>query len=293
MGRPGRIKAVQRAALPMMTARMTFVVCCSLFTVCVTRAALTAAQNASTIAFLRSFTVSMPGLANLWTGDDWCTWPYVRCNSDTSIALVIDSAGLTGSLPELNVSGNGATVALTEIAVANMNITGGFKSTWGSLRALQALNFTNTNLFGTIPESWNAMRSLQRVIVKNASACGSLPSWTLRSLKSIDVSNNMLRGPLPETWGSIAGMQSVDLTGNSFCGCKPPSWVSRVLTDALFRAMGSAPFDLNCKAPINCASEGAKCSRDAPQYRDTAAFPSCVVVAALSLVVVLISSISM
>ncbi|KAG5506539.1 hypothetical protein JIQ42_06791 [Leishmania sp. Namibia] len=273
-------------------ARMAFVACICLLAGGVTHAALTAAQNASTVAFLRSFTVSIPGLACVWTGDEWCTWPYVSCNSDTSIAVVIDNAGFTGSLPELNANSSGATVALTEIAVTNMNITGGFRDTWGSLRTLRVLNFTNTELFGTVPMSWNAMRSLQSVILENSSACGSLPSWTLQSLKNIDVSNNFLRGPLPGTWGSIAGMQRVRLVGNSFCGCKPPSWVSRVLTNALFQAMGSAPFKIDCKAPINCASEGARCSRAAPQYRDAAAIPSCVVVAVWTLVLGLMSIVS-
>ncbi|KAG5510563.1 hypothetical protein JKF63_06860 [Porcisia hertigi] len=252
----------------------------------VSRATLTALQNATTAAFLQAFTVSMPGLADVWIGENWCTWPYIRCSSDTDIAVVIDNAGLTGSLPELNVTGKGTPshVALTEISLTNVNITGGFKDSWGNLRLLRVLNFTNTNLFGTIPMSWNSMRSLEVVVLKNSSACGSLPSWTRRSLKTIDVQNNVLRGPLPETWGYMTGLQHVNLNANNFCGCNPPSWLSRVLTNALFRAMGSAPFDDNCRAAINCASEGAKCSRSTPQYRDAAVSPSRVFVVLSTLI---------
>ncbi|AYU76503.1 surface antigen-like protein [Leishmania donovani] len=282
----------QQARRLSMAALMAFVVYVLLLAGGVTRAALTAAQNSITAEFLRSFAVSIPGLASVWTGDDWCTWPYVSCNADTNITVIIDNAGFTGSLPELNVEGDSANIAVTEISLTNVDIGGGFKNSWGGLKKVRVLNFTNTNLFGTIPASWNAMRSLQTVILKNSSACGSLPRWTLPSLKNIDVSNNLLRGSMPDTLGYIAGLQNVSLVGNNFCGCSPPSWVSRVLTSALFQAMGSAPYKPNCRAPINCGSEGAKCSRDPPQYRDAAAAPLRVVVAVLTLVLALVCNFS-
>ncbi|CAJ1018042.1 hypothetical protein Q4I32_001483 [Leishmania shawi] len=279
----------QHARCLNMAMLMVFVVCIFLLVGDVTRAALTGAQNASTLAFLQSFTVSMPDLADVWTGDEWCTWPYISCNSDTSTTLVIDNAGFTGSLPELQATVNGANVALTEIAVTNMNITGGFKDTWGGLTRVRVLNFTNTNLFGTIPMGWNAMRSLETVILKNCSACGSLPHWTLRGLKNIDVSQNVLRGPLPNTWGNIAGLQTISLVDNHFCGCKPPSWVSRALTNALFQAMGSGPFNVNCRSPTNCASEGARCSLAPPQYHDAAAPPPFMLLPVLTLILALMA----
>lgn len=272
--------------------RMAFIVCALLLAGGVARATLTAAQNSITAEFLRSFAVSIPGLASVWTGDDWCAWPYVSCNSDTNITVIIDNGGFTGSLPELNVAGDSANIAVTEIAMTNMSIEGGFPNSWGGLKEVRVLNFTNTNLFGTIPASWNAMRSLQTIILKNSSACGSLPRWTLPSLKNIDVSTNLLRGSMPGTFGYIAGLQNVSLVGNNFCGCSPPSWVSRVLTTALFQAMGTAPYKPDCRAPINCDSEGAKCSRDTPQYHDAAASPPCVMVAVLTLVLTLVCNFS-
>ncbi|KAK7197527.1 surface antigen-like protein [Novymonas esmeraldas] len=255
------------------------------------QAALTAAQNTSTLGFLRAFTTSIPALADVWVGTEWCTWPYIDCNSDTNITLTIDNAGLTGSLPDQPASVNGALVALTEISITNMNITGGFKDSWGGLRTVRVLNFTNTPLFGTIPLSWNAISALQIIALRNSSACGSLPSYTLRSLRVIDVSDNVLRGPLPATWGNIGGLQSVSLVGNWFCGCNPQSWVSRVLSTALFQAMGYAPFDTTCRPPINCATaEGGVCSRSPPRYTNGAAAPLCVALAAVTLLLSVVTT---
>ncbi|GET86311.1 surface antigen-like protein [Leishmania tarentolae] len=259
----------------------------------VTRAALTQAQQDVTLEFLLSFTSTIPGLKSIWRGTNWCSWPHVGCNTDTDITVIIDAAGFTGSLPELRVSGNSADIVITEISLRNMSIKGGFKDSWGGLKNVRVLDFSNTPMFGTIPMSWNSMRSLQKVVLKNSSACGSLPKWTQNSLQSIDVSDNLLRGSMPDTWGYLSNLMSVNLVGNKFCGCKPRSWVSRVLTNALIQAMGSAPFQPNCRVPFNCGTEGAKCTRDMPQYDGATASPSCMVMTVGTLLLALACIFSM
>lgn len=251
-------------------------------------AVLTAAQQTNTLAFLQSFTTTIPGLATAWTGSDWCTWDYIDCTTETNITLIIDGAELTGSLPPLASGVTGASVALHTIALMNMNITSGFPDSWAALTALQTLNLANTDIFGTLPQSWNAMTNIASVFLANSSACGNLPNWTRISMVNIDLGNNYLRGTLPSLWSAMTRLQNVTVSGNYICGCVPETWIARALQYAALRSLGYYSYDQGCRNTPRCAAL-QECSRGVPNY-NAAVGPAGAVVAALTLAAVLAST---
>ncbi|KAK7197528.1 Leucine Rich Repeat [Novymonas esmeraldas] len=256
-------------------------------------ALLTAQQTRHTIAFLRQFPESFPGLQLSWVGAHYCGWDGVHCHVNGSVSIDLRGHDLDGAMPYIRTHIiNGAHVMVVSIDLSNnTRLRDSLEPSWGSLVHLRHLDLSYTRLSGSIPSVWNKMRSLRSVRIAHTLACRDLPQWSIDTLESVDVSHNNLRGTLAESWSSMRSLRHVDLSGNNFCGCVPDSWATH---SALLRAADNLSVlarDTNaCRDANMCSSRRHECTVDessdagvAPQGVLASVGPATLLFAALAL----------
>ncbi|KPA74583.1 putative GP46-like surface antigen [Leptomonas pyrrhocoris] len=195
-------------------------------------AALSAGDN--TLQFLQGFALSNPSLVSVWTGTDFCKWPYVIC-ADSGHALNFadaDSPAFSGSLvlPELPEGVDGSLVMFVKISIKGMGkkVTGTLPSSWGGLTRLTTLYLHGNALTGPVPAAWSGLKALQYLWLQDNRLDSPLPDTlgTLAGLGSLYLSNNALTGTLPASWSGMAKMATLKLSGNRIEGNLPAEWGS-------------------------------------------------------------------
>ncbi|SYZ65745.1 surface_antigen-like_protein (plasmid) [Leishmania braziliensis MHOM/BR/75/M2904] len=193
----------------------------------------TEAQQLHTRRFLDEFVQSMPGLRNIWAGDDFCAWEAVTClRYGVSISATnwIRLAAFPGRLPEVSsVDVDMSQVVVTSITMrANgPNLSGTLPVSWGLLRNLGKVHLDRNSLTGSLPPEWCDLDGLVELYLSNNSLTGSLPgSWgkSMKSLSFLFLDRNALTGTLPPEWGRMRLIRSLILEKNRLNGTLPVEW---------------------------------------------------------------------
>ena len=124
-------------------------------------------------------------------------WYGVTTDEDGRVAwLVLDSNGLTGSLP----------------------------SSLGGLGSLKGMYFYDNELAGSIPSSLSALANLEGLGLGGNRLTGPVPSWLggLSKLTILSLARNRLTGPVPPELRDLAKLEILALGGNELNGPIPP-----------------------------------------------------------------------
>ena len=122
----------------------------------------------------------------------------------------------------VTVSGN----RVTQIILANNNLSGTIPPSLGDLTNLQTLNLGYNNLFDTIPFSLCNLINLQYFFLNvNNNISGVIPPniGNLTNLIRIDFSSNQLSGTIPASFSNCLSLQNLYLEYNMLTGAIPES----------------------------------------------------------------------
>lgn len=155
------------------------------------------------------------------------------------ISLNLGNQAFTGTVP---TSWAGLT-DLTELGLANLNLTGSFPDISG-MTTLTKLELQGNNFEGDITSGYlSAVPSLRKLLLKVLlpgftciGRCGSLElvrSWPSQHVFPlfhlfliavlVDLSSSGLSGPLPDDWGKMDSLVELRLSNNAFTGEIPTS----------------------------------------------------------------------
>ncbi|KAJ8759257.1 hypothetical protein K2173_006777 [Erythroxylum novogranatense] len=103
------------------------------------------------------------------------------------------------------------------------NFRGSIPASLGNLHQLTELSLAENNMTGVIPDVFGNIGNLFRLAFTNNSFTGQLPSsiFSLRKLSRFDPSQNKLEGGLPEEICTLSNLTYLDLSYNSFSGKIP------------------------------------------------------------------------
>ena len=115
---------------------------------------------------------------------------------------------------------------VTQLLLADNNLTGQMPSELGSLSSLQALGLGGNQLTGEIPTELGSLSNLQSLSLWGNQLTGEIPGWlgSLSNLRSLILGRNQLTGEIPTELGSLSNLRSLSLWGNQLTG-EIPGWL--------------------------------------------------------------------
>ena len=114
---------------------------------------------------------------------------------------------------------------VTELQVAQNELTGSIPSSLGNLGELKTLNLGHNELTGSIPSSLGNLVSLERLTLGYNELTGSIPPslGNLVGLEWLWLGSNELTGSLPSTLGRLTNLKRLNLDWNTLTGSIPSS----------------------------------------------------------------------
>ncbi|XP_010274136.1 PREDICTED: polygalacturonase inhibitor-like [Nelumbo nucifera] len=133
---------------------------------------------------------------------DCCeSWTYVTCDSQTN--------------------------RVTQLSIAQANISGEISAAIGDLPYLRILTFDLiSNLHGSIPSSIVNLHNLISLIISQTNLSGPIPGFhsRLKNLDYLDLSYNQLSGSIPASLADLPHLGGLTLSHNQLTGSIPDSF---------------------------------------------------------------------
>lgn len=158
--------------------------------------------------------------ANWRTESALSTWHGVTIAEGRVSELKLANNNVTGFIP----SALGNITELTKLVLFNNKINGTIPFDIGNLQKLQTLFLSTNQITGDLPPSIGSLASLKLLYLGNNQLTGSLPPelGNLANLTSLILSKNNLSGSIPGELGNISQLKNLSLDNNQLSGSIPP-----------------------------------------------------------------------
>ena len=180
-----------------------------------------------------------PGADNTWGYGFAVLPPIVLCSNNPGLMADCDAlraardtlAG-TGTLnwsadvPIAEWDGvtvGGSPLRVTELRLADMELTGEIPAGLGSLANLEKLWLSENQLTGEIPAELGNLPNLVEQVLWDNELSGAIPAELggLSNLKLLSISQNQLTGGIPAEMGNLSDLEDLYLWGNELTGTIP------------------------------------------------------------------------
>ncbi|KQK09670.1 receptor-like protein kinase 5 [Brachypodium distachyon] len=210
-----------RASLPLF-----LLLCCLLHSAAAQPATTTAAYERQLLIQIKDAWNKPPALA-AWSGSgDHCTWPYVTCDASSGRVtnLSLANTDITGPVPDAI----GGLSSLAHLDLYNNSISGAFPtSVLYRCASLRHLDLSQNYLAGELPAGIgrDIGQNLTFLILSGNSFNGTIPTSLsrLRNLQRLSLDNNNFAGTVPAELGDLTSLWRLELANNSFAAGELPS----------------------------------------------------------------------
>ena len=113
---------------------------------------------------------------------------------------------------------------VTEVYLANNNMTGQLPAELYYMSELRILDLQNNEIGGEIPTEWNGLANLQRLLLANNLFTGDIPDLSgMANLRRISLSgvNTFDEGPMPDWLGNLPLLERINLDNTNRIGVLP------------------------------------------------------------------------
>ncbi len=148
-----------------------------------------------------------------------CSWYGVTCTGNRVTSLLLDTNGLSGSMPP----SLGNLTKLTQLSLSDNNLTGPIPTQLGNLANLTTLYLHTNQLSGMIPATLGNLQYLQELYLGGNQLSGQIPA-TLGSLPALTLlvlGSNQLEGAIPAQLGNLPYLTVLILGSNQLEGTIP------------------------------------------------------------------------
>ena len=109
---------------------------------------------------------------------------------------------------------------LTEISLANNNLSGNLPSQLGDLTLLKKLSLGNNQLTGSIPQAFDQLINMQFLYLNNNQLTGVFPQFlgSLTAIRNAHLDHNQLTGTLPSNLSNLSYLENLKVDDNKLTG---------------------------------------------------------------------------